>query len=57
MQNHEEYKHKILGPVSEFLTMSQIEESHQRATGKPLPSVPTAFGWLLVKLNSATQGL
>jgi len=56
-QNHEKYKHNVLAPVSEFLSMSQIEDSHQRATGKPLPSVPIAFGWLLIKLNNATQGL
>ncbi|KAF4625084.1 hypothetical protein G7Y89_g13085 [Cudoniella acicularis] len=55
--NHEKYKHKILTLASEFSTMTQLEESHQKALGKPIPAVPAAFGWLLVKMNKATRGL
>jgi hypothetical protein len=56
-QNHERYLHKVLVLTSEYATMSQIEESYKRATGKPIPAVPGAFAWLLVKMNKATQAL
>lgn len=56
-QNHEKYKHKVLVAVSEFVTMNQLNEEHQQATGKLIPAVPAAFAWLVVKMNKGTQEL
>ncbi|KAH8687360.1 hypothetical protein BGZ60DRAFT_465721 [Tricladium varicosporioides] len=56
-KDSEIYKHKILTLVSEFSTISQIEDSHQRALGTRLPAIPSPLGWLLTKINKATQGL
>ncbi|KAJ8096497.1 hypothetical protein POJ06DRAFT_263978 [Lipomyces tetrasporus] len=55
--NPERYKHKVLVAVSEFVTMSQLDEEHLQATGKPIPAVPSAFGWLILKMNKETQHL
>ena len=57
LQNHEAYLQKVMVLTSEFSTMTQIEESYQNATGKPIPAIPGPFGWLLVKINKATQDL
>ncbi|TVY80782.1 putative transporter MCH2 [Lachnellula suecica] len=51
------YKHETLVAVSEFSTMSQLEESHKKATGKPIPAVPWVFARAIVKMNKATQSL
>jgi hypothetical protein len=37
--------------------MNQLGEEHLQATGKPMPAVPSAFAWLITKMNKATQGL
>lgn len=53
----EKYRFQTLAVVAEYATMAQMEEAHRRAKGKPLPAVPWALGWLLLKLNKSTQGL
>ena len=57
LKDHERYLHKVLVLAADILTMSQIEDSYRRATGKSMPAVPGAFAWLLVKMNKATQDL
>ena len=37
--------------------MSQIEDAHQRATGKKIPAVPATFAWLISKTNKGAQSL
>jgi hypothetical protein len=37
--------------------MSQLEDAHQRVTGKPMPAVPAAFAWMITKTNKGTQSL
>jgi hypothetical protein len=37
--------------------MSQLEDAHKRATGKPIPAVPTPFAWVITKTNKGTQSL
>ncbi|KUJ13254.1 NAD(P)-binding protein [Mollisia scopiformis] len=56
-RNHEKFRHRILAVVGEFATMNQVYESHKLATGKPMPAVPSGFGWLILKMNKATQEL
>jgi nucleoside-diphosphate-sugar epimerase len=56
-RDNKKYKHKVLCLCSEFLTMSQLEESHQRAVHRRMPSVPGAFAWIITRLNNATQDL
>jgi len=43
--------------VSEFLTISQIEDAHKRAVGRPLPSAPKAIGWGIHKGSSKARDL
>jgi len=31
-----------------------MADSHKRATGKSIPAIPGAFGWLLIEMNKAT---
>ena len=56
-QNHEQYLHKILTLTSEISTMTELEESYQKAAGKPIPAIPGPLGRVLVKVNKATQDL
>jgi hypothetical protein len=51
------YRQKILTLVSEFATMTQLEDSYQRALGKPLPSVPAAVAWPIMKMNKMIRWL
>ncbi|PSS06762.1 hypothetical protein M430DRAFT_46100 [Amorphotheca resinae ATCC 22711] len=56
-RHHEMYRQKILTLVSEFATMTQLEDSYQRALGKPLPSVPAAVAWPIMKMNKMIRWL
>jgi hypothetical protein len=37
--------------------MSQLEDAHRRATGKPIPAVPAPFAWMIINANKGTQSL
>jgi hypothetical protein len=37
--------------------MSQLEDAHQRATGKSIPAVPAAFAWMISKTSKGAQSL
>jgi hypothetical protein len=37
--------------------MRQLEDAHQRATGKPIPAVPASFAWIIIKINKTTQSM
>ncbi|KAH6721907.1 hypothetical protein BKA61DRAFT_628107 [Leptodontidium sp. MPI-SDFR-AT-0119] len=56
-RDHEKYRFQTLAVVAEYKTMTQMDEAHQRARGKPMPAIPWAFAWLLLKTNKATQEL
>ncbi|PMD22606.1 NAD(P)-binding protein [Hyaloscypha hepaticicola] len=53
----EKYKDKVLAVVCECCTMRQLEDAHQRATGKPIPAVPASFAWIITRISKATQSL
>ncbi|PVH83823.1 NAD(P)-binding protein [Cadophora sp. DSE1049] len=53
----EKYRFQTLAVIAEYATMAKMEEAHRRAKGKSMPAVPWALGWLLLKVNKATQGL
>ncbi|KAH9220716.1 hypothetical protein DL95DRAFT_477901 [Leptodontidium sp. 2 PMI_412] len=56
-RDHEKYRFQTLAVVAEYKTMTQMDEAHQRTRGKPMPAIPWAFAWLLLKANKATQEL
>ncbi|KAE8444449.1 hypothetical protein EG329_000540 [Mollisiaceae sp. DMI_Dod_QoI] len=56
-RNNERFRYKILAVIGEFATMDQLFEAHKQATGKPMPAIPSGFGWLILKMNKATQEL
>jgi hypothetical protein len=37
--------------------MDHLFESYKLALGKPMPAVPSGFGWLILRMNKATQEL
>jgi len=53
----ETFRNKVVVAVSEFSTISQLEQSYQRALGKPIPAIPYAAAKALIKINKGTQGL
>jgi len=56
-QNHPRYLHKTLSISSGAVTMDEIASAHERATGKPIPTVPTVLGKFLLKANTGCQTL
>ncbi|KAF8851716.1 NAD(P)-binding protein [Acephala macrosclerotiorum] len=56
-RNNEHFRHKTLAVIGEFTTMNDLFQSHKLATGKSMPAVPSGFGWLILKMNKATQEL
>ncbi|KAK4167799.1 hypothetical protein QBC43DRAFT_230400 [Cladorrhinum sp. PSN259] len=55
--NHKPYLYKFFNVTSGPVTMDEVIEAHQRATGKPMPAVPSAVGWLVRKMNPGVQSL
>ncbi|CZR52811.1 uncharacterized protein PAC_02688 [Phialocephala subalpina] len=56
-RNNERFRHKVLAVIGEFTTMTHLYESHKLTTGKAMPAIPSGFGWLILKMNKATQEL
>ncbi|KAK3994251.1 hypothetical protein QBC44DRAFT_379600 [Cladorrhinum sp. PSN332] len=55
--NHRPYIHKFFNVTSGPVTMQQVIDAHQRATGKPMPAVPSIIGWLVRKMNQGVQNI
>ncbi|KAK0100781.1 hypothetical protein ONS95_007230 [Cadophora gregata] len=53
----EKFRSQTLAVIAEYATISEMDESHRRAKGTSMSAIPRVFGWLLLKLNKATQGL
>ncbi|KAJ9306551.1 hypothetical protein DTO217A2_3903 [Paecilomyces variotii] len=56
-KNFPEFKNSILSLVSESLSISEIEKIHERATCRPLPSIPWPFAWFILAINSGARCL
>lgn len=55
--NHKPYIHKHFNVTSGPVTMHEVIEAHQRATGKPKPAVPSVVGWFVRVMNRGIQNL
>ncbi|KAK4461554.1 hypothetical protein QBC42DRAFT_203474 [Cladorrhinum samala] len=55
--NHKPYVHKHFNVTSGPVTMHEVIEAHQRATGKPMPAVPSVVGWFVRTMNRGIQNL
>ncbi|KAH7916375.1 NAD(P)-binding protein [Hygrophoropsis aurantiaca] len=56
-QEPDKYRHQELVVIGDVLTMSEQDEAHRRATGKPLPAIPGILVKLLMMMNKSTQEL
>ncbi|KIJ39449.1 hypothetical protein M422DRAFT_781028 [Sphaerobolus stellatus SS14] len=56
-KNPEPHIHTIVVVTGDVLTMSEMDASHNRVTGKPMPSVPAFLASALISMNSHTKGL
>ncbi|KAH7927239.1 NAD(P)-binding protein [Leucogyrophana mollusca] len=56
-QEPEKYKHQELVVISDMLTMSEQDDAHKRATGRPLPAIPGILAKLLLMMNKSTKEL
>ncbi|GAD91593.1 hypothetical protein PVAR5_0166 [Paecilomyces variotii No. 5] len=56
-RNFPQFKNTILSLVSESLTIGEIEKEHQRATSRPLSSIPWPLAWFILAINSGARGL
>ncbi|UKZ75111.1 hypothetical protein TrVFT333_002783 [Trichoderma virens FT-333] len=54
-QNHSKFTHKTVSITGGCLSMSEIKAAYADVIGKQMPSVPTIFAWLILKLSSGAQ--
>ncbi|KAL7949485.1 hypothetical protein V8C42DRAFT_311034 [Trichoderma barbatum] len=56
-QNHSRFTHMTVSITGGSLSMSEIKASYKDTLGKPMPSVPAIFAWLILKLSSGAQNV
>ncbi|QYS97510.1 NmrA domain-containing protein [Trichoderma simmonsii] len=54
-QNHGRFTHKTVSITGGSLSMNEIKSAYKDVVAKQMPSVPSIFAWLILKLSSGAQ--